>query len=748
MSKVLAASLLLVAGSCFLPFATAGELATAGYVEEVIVTAQKRAQRLQDVPISMSVLDEEALELRGFSRMDDIAFVVPNLAITNPADARTTQFTMRGITGQTFFPGTESAVGVFLDGVYVNNPIAQNFDLVDVERIEVLRGPQGTLYGKNTTAGAINLVSKRPDAERRAGVLAEYGNYGTHRIRAGVRGALADNVFGSLSAGWFERDGYQENSFLDRDLGTGDSWNVRGALRWVPNDRLEVNLTGDYFDEDRAPSAPDSSPEDREIALDLQPSETREVYGAAFTLEYALSDAVEVTSITAMRDYDHERVGDDDGTPLDAFVSPTTESTLQWSEELRLASTSDGPLQWVTGLYYLHSDLDGTSTPELDPDPLFQLNVGLTCTDLFTFQFLAQGLPPDVAAELASGFCAAGVGDNRIEQTSDTWAAFGEGTLALGSRVRLTLGLRASREVKDYRLQQLSPDVALFLAYPIDASFERDDTSLSPRLALQWTWNEHTELYATAAQGFKSGGFNTGPVGAASQLANTQFDEESLWNYEAGLKTALLDGRLRLDMAVFSIAYDDLQVFRFEEIAAGVFSSRITNAGAASSTGFEADVTWAASDRLSIIAGIGYADAEYDDFENCGVTNTIPTTALDCTGNKLTNAPDWTANVNALFRWPLVASRGIELLVNAEWAYRGEVYYDVFNNDDAKQEGFSLFNGSIGVGDSGGRWSAVLFGNNLGDEEYITIAVQGFANQRLRELGAPRTYGLRVNVNF
>jgi iron complex outermembrane receptor protein len=719
-----------------------------GFVEEVIVTAQKREQRLQDVPISMSVLDEAALERRGFNRLEDIAFATPNLAITTPADARTTQFTMRGITGQTFFPGTESAVGIFLDGVYVNNPIAQNFDLVDVERIEVLRGPQGTLYGKNTTAGAISLVTRRPSAEPTANALIEYGNYDARRVRAGVSGPLSDSLFGSLSAGAFEREGYQENVFLDRDLGTGDTWNARGALRWLPNDHLEVNLTADYFEEDRTPSTPDSTPDDRESALDFDPKEERKVYGGALTMEYAITDTIGLTSITAARDYDHERVGDNDLTPLDAFVSPTTESTFQWSEELRLSSKTDGRFQWVTGLYYLRTDLDGTSKPELNPDPLFQLNVGLPCTTLMTLSFLAQGVPQATAEALAAQLCAPGVGDNHIDQTSDTYAAFGETTFALTSSLRMTAGLRASRETKDFQLQQLSAEVPLFLAFPIDADFKRDDTTVSPKVALQWTVNEGIELYATAAQGFKSGGFNTGTVGAASQLANTEFDEESLWSYEVGMKATWLDGRLRVDLAAFTLDYEDLQVFRFEEIASGVFSPRITNAGAASSSGLEADLSWLVTNSLQLSAGVGYADAEYDDFENCGVTNTVPATAIDCTGNALTNAPDWTSDVNAVFRTPLFAARGIDLLMNAEWSYRGQVYYDVFNNDDSKQKPFSIWNASIGIADGAGRWTALLYGNNVMDEEYITIAVQGFANQRLRELGAPRTYGLRLNVNL
>ena len=731
--------LLLVAGVTGAAGAGAAETGV-DYIEEVIVTAQKREQVLQDVPISMTVLDEASLELRGFSRLDDVAFATPNLAITTPSGSRTAQFTIRGITGQTFFPAAESAVGVFLDGVYLNNSSAQIFDLLDVERIEVLRGPQGTLYGKNAAAGAINVVSRKPDAERRLEMLAEYGNYDRSRLAAKAGGPLGESFFASVGVGYHQRDGFQDNVFLDTDLDDADSWSARGALRYAAGGALEVNLTADFMNEDRAPAALDTTPEDRESSHNFEDFEERDVYGANLTVDYDLTDAVTLTSITSLRDYDVDRGTDDDGTTADAFYSTGSQSTQQVSQEVRLASSTDGRLQWLVGGYFLNADMVDESENNLFPDPLFALLTGLTCTDLFTFQLILAGFPPDQAAAAAAASCAPGVARTRADHEAETWAAFGQATYALSDALSLTAGVRASWEEKDFRLRQPGPGAPLFLLPDVDTSFDRDDTSVDPMASLLWRVNDAVNAYATVAKGSKSGGFNTGAVGDANQLADTEFDEETLVNYELGIKTITFGGRMLFNVAAFSIDYEDLQVFRIEPNAQGVPTSRIANVAEATSRGVEADLTAVLGGGLTVTSGLGYLDAEYDDYSQCGQNSAGM--ILDCTGNELTNAPEWTGSLNVIYRRPLPG--GLSLLVNGEWSYRGDVYYDVFNTEGAFQDGFSMFNGSVGLEGPAGNWAVTLWGTNLGDEEYITVGIQGFGGNAINTLGPPRQYGVRV----
>ncbi len=528
------------------------------YLEEIVVTAQKREQRLQDVPIGMSVLDAEDLELRGFIRFEDIAFAAPNLSITAPSGSRTVQFTMRGITGQTFFPAAESSVGIFLDGVYVNNPAAQNFDLLDVERIEVLRGPQGTLYGKNAAAGAINVISRKPDEQGSVEVRAEYGDYDHQRLQGKASGAVAENLFGSFGVGYHQRDGFQKNDFLGTEFDDADAWSTRAALRYTGDGPLEVMISADYMFEDRVPASLDTTPDDRRSAHNFQSFEEREVYGATLAVDYALGDALSLVSTTAYRDYQFKRGGDSDGTIDNGFHERGRQGTAQWSQEVRLASESDSPFQWLVGGYFLNAEMEDRASYDLYPDELFRLLTGLTCTDLFTFQLIAAGLPPAQAAAIAAASCGDSLASAQVDHETETWAVFGQASYALADSVTLTAGVRVSWEEKNFALRQPGPGAPLFIVPDVDENFDRKDTAVDPMVSLMWHVNDDLNVYATVAQGSKSGGFNTGAVGSLAQLQDTEFDEETLLSYELGLKASFIEGRLTLNAAAFHIDYDDL----------------------------------------------------------------------------------------------------------------------------------------------------------------------------------------------
>lgn len=719
-------------------------------LDEIVVTAQKREQGLQRVPIAVSAFDADDLELRGFSRISDLAFAVPNLNIVSPSDARATQFTIRGITGQTLFPGAESAVGIFVDGIFINNPIAQNFDVLDVERVEVLRGPQGTLYGKNTTAGAINLISKKPSDEFHASGMVEIGNFVNRRVRGSLSGPIVDGkVMAGVSGTFQRRDGFTTNTFLDQDLNTADVWGLRGTVRLTPNENLEINLSGDYLKEDRVPSIADTTPFDREDELDTRMFEEREVFGGTATVDYALNNGAQITSLTSYREYSFKRLGDDDGTIFPAFISPVTESTWQLSEELRIASPTGDRLEWLAGLFYLHTELTGTSNPAIDPDLIFTLNVGVSCTALFTGQFILLGLAPGPAAAAATAACAANVGDNDISQTTNTIAGFGQTTFHINDQWSVTGGLRVSWEKKRFQNVQeaLNPGFAIALA-PGDAEFAREDLAISPKFVLSYQPVSDMNLYASVSRGEKSGGFNTGPIASPLQLDTTEYGEESLWSYELGVKSEFFDNRLRINLSGFYIDYKDLQVFSFEEVSAGVFSSRIANAASARSTGVEVEVTANLFEGFTLAGGAGYTNAKYEDFTTCGVSNTFPPMSLDCSNNRLTNAPTWTSTLSGTYVTPIPNISFANFMINGEWAYRGETFYDVFNNDTARQEGFSVFNGTAGFVSSEGDLSIVAYAKNIADKDYVVLAIPGFGGQQIQELGAPRTFGVRVNAKY
>jgi iron complex outermembrane receptor protein len=728
-SSVAALSCVLAAGLAGGAHAQDESASRAVELGEIIVTAQKRSENLQAVPTAVTAFGSEALEKRGFTRIEDLSTAVPNLNIVNASDARTAQFTIRGITGQTLFPGSESSVGIFIDGVYVNNPIAQNFDILDVERVEVLRGPQGTLYGRNTTAGAINLVSRKPTGEFSGSGLIELGNYNSQRLRAGVGGPLVDGLlYGQVSASYRKRDGLGRNTTRGDEFDTADVASARVALRFTPSDALEINFSLDGLSEDRVPGSMDPTPFDRKDDFNAAISERREVYGANLTVDYAFESGPTLTSISAFRDYDFKRVGDDDGSPLDGFISPVTESTWQFSEELRLASPSGQRFEWVAGAYYLKSKLEGSSTPYVDPDVVFQLNVGVACSLI-----------------LPAFLCAPGTGDNYIAQEAETVALFGQGTYRLNDQLSLTLGGRASRETKDFVVRQTSTELPLFMAVA-SGTAQVESTTFSPMATLAFKPNDNINIYGKASKAFKSGGFNTSPVATAAQLANITFADEELWSYEAGIKSTWLDRRLLLNVAAFRIEYKDLQVFRYEETSPGVFSSRITNAASAINYGVEVELQAIPTPGVLLEAGLGYTKSEFDSFPNCGVTPTVPPTAEDCSGNQLTYAPKLTFNLSATY--DVEVTDALTLSFFGDWSYRDRTYFNIFNDRAFSQGDYALFNGSITLAKNTGDWAVSLWGENLADKDYVTFAIPGFAGSVLRHPGAPRTYGVRLTGRF
>ncbi|WP_439620927.1 TonB-dependent receptor [Hyphomonas sp.] len=711
--------------------------------ERLTVTAQKREESILEVPIAITAFGEDDLVERGFSQIEDLAFAIPNVSIQNSADARTTTFTIRGITGQTLFAGASSATGIFVDGVYINNPIAQSFEILDIERIEVLRGPQGTLYGRNTSAGAINLITKSPDLDEFTGrALAEAGDYGLLRGKIGISGPIVSGVLGgSLAVAAKQRDGYEYNPFLRKDLSTEDNWSARGAIRWQPQAGTDIALSADYLDEDRVPGALDATPEDRMTSLDLDVFEKREVYGANLTVNHDLGDRLALTSITAFRDYTFDRLGDDDGTPVPAFASPVTESTAQFSQEIRLSSRSASRFDWVAGVYYLHTDLDGTSNPEIDPNGIFQLLTGgaLDCPTMLGF----QGTP----AAIIPFLCAPGVGDNQINQKTETFAVFGQGTYNITDRLSATVGLRYSIDEKDFVNVQNSASVPLFLAFvpPGAVDVSRKDEEFLPKLSVEYAATGNLNLYASAARGFNAGGFNTAPVGPGGEI-ETSYEPETLTSYEVGAKWASSDNRYGLSGAVFFIDYEDFQAFRRIETSPAVFTPTIDNAEKASSRGVEVEAFAQLTDYLSYSGSAGYTDAKYDTYTNCGVSVSLPPLPLDCNGKQIANSPDWTATSALRLAYPISGTTGLKALASAEWSYRGDVFYSVENEAASLQEGFSLFNASVGLAKDD-HWTLTLWGQNLSDEEYSVIAIDGFTT-KIREFGPPRTWGVRLDLTF
>jgi len=698
-------------------------------IEEIVVTAERRSQSMQEVGIALSVFDESSLDNRSLSRIEDLAFSIPNFHFVQPADARAAQVSIRGITGDTRFPGQDAAVGMFLDGAYVSGAIGSNIDLVEIERIEVLRGPQGTLYGRNTAAGAINIISKQPPIEASSKIAIEFGNYGHMKVQGSFGGALTDGLEGQVSIARHTRDGYEENTFLSQDLNTAESDSVRAALNWHPNEELQARLIFDYMKEDRVPGMPDATPDDRKDELNVTMFEQREVGGVNLTIDYALHDH-NLTSITAYRGYEYKRRGDDDGTKYDAIENQVDEKNWQLSEEFRIASPVGETFDWVAGAYFLRSNLDYDLRQKID-------YVGLT--DVLTDGFGATTCPFIFGPLCNSPFNV----DNRINVETTAAALFSQMTFHVLENVDAVVGLRYSYEEKDISVRQLAAVPGTMDA--LDTKEALIDKALTPKLALNYQINDDFLLYGSIARGSKSAGYNTTPLNAAN-LAQFEFDSELSTNYEIGIKSEFLDNRLQINVTGFYIDYEDIQVLKASVTPIGVMNS-LANAANATSLGIEADITGLLTQNWQLSASLGLNEAEFDSYEGCTLN---PQTGgqVDCSGNSLPSAPKRTASLSTVYNGTL-SGLDMDYVLFGEWAYRGETYYDVFNSDFATQSGYSIINASVALMDSDGDWKLTLWGKNLSGEDYATLAIPPTIEPSAGiTYGAPRTYGLKVELNF
>jgi iron complex outermembrane receptor protein len=580
---------------------------------EIIVTAQKREERLQDVPIAISAFGSEQLQSRGISNISELNSLAPNVQIsTATADNTGAQLSIRGaaeINPALFWDPT---VGIYLDGVYIGKTLGSVFDLVELERIEVLRGPQGTLYGRNTLAGAINLVTRPPSGELSGHAEVSYGNYnlrgceasldlpqiGIAKISIGGRGELRDGTTQT-------RPGSSVSRLDNRDQ-TG----ARFALDLDFTDAFRAAYRFDYSDADQQPQnsyllradipalAPYvSSSRLATVPIDGQSFERSQVNGHSLTLSWHGSDNT-LKSISAYRSLKWDDALDLDGSPIPIADTSRLSTYHSLSQELQLVGNTER-LKYVGGLYYFKDD-GFTNNPQTYFYGTFNFNS--------TYGFSTRA-----------------------------WSGYGQLDFEATDALTLTAGVRYTQERKGIDRQlgvNFAAGAPFISLVPAGSTAAQTFSAITPLLTIAYEFSSMLNVYAKYAEGFKSGGFNgefgdTGlppdprglgsPAVVAANIAETRtpFNPEKVKSYELGLKTSLAQGRLRLNSAVFQNNTRDLQLSIFQ--ATGAASSIITNAGKATTRGFELDGTWLPVDALRLQLGYGYLDAKYDEFIDNGV---------------------------------------------------------------------------------------------------------------------------------
>ena len=735
-------------------------IATAQQLEEIIVTATHREENLQTVPISVTALSAETLEKADIFDAGTIAQHTPGLAYAefSPGQANVS---MRGISSADDGAGLDNSVALFLDGVYIGRGASINFDMFDLDRVEVLRGPQGTLFGRNAIGGAINVITAKPTEEFQVKVGATAGNEGILRYRGLVSGPLSDRLSGKISATHREHDGFVENLVLGIDQGDEDQSSIRGQLNWSL-DSSNWLLSADYMEDDRGDMGRtpvvDNAPLQAILAQNgitgpwqnaasADGHSNRKASGISLTGEIDFEKGV-ITSITAFRqsetDWEMLSVGaplGGLGLPFDEVVDDIVEDIDTFSQEFRWTSSLGGKLEYTAGLYFFTED---TNRVEI-------------------FRITAAGTYGDPAAP----FRLTDVGDQaiigneyaRTANETTSYAVYGQFTYQFTDALGLTVGGRYTRDEKKYTAESVNCALVAandpsiigtqwenfapcggvggslnIIAEVFEVNPEDSWTDFSPMVALQYYLNDGTMLYGSAARGFKSGGF-AGSQGVESS-ASLPVDQETATNYELGLKGDFADDSLRINAAVFYTDYQDLQVVRFGPVPNSAFGTFVTtNVGSADIKGLELELTWFITERFSLDGYYAYLDTETQDlvFETTGGI-------IDASGKTLTRAPENTANITALYDLPT----GIgDFDFRLSFSHTDEQRTD-FVDDRIIQDPSDIWDARIGWTAPNANWDVALWGKNLTDEAYIShMYVIGPGG--IGVWGAPRTVGISAN---
>lgn len=698
-------------------------------LDEVTVTAQKRVENLQNVPAAISAFQAPYLELAEIRNVEQIAQRTPGLTVTR-FNATQPQIYIRGIGSTDQSASGDPSVGVFVDGVYIPRPGAMDLDYFDLERVEVLRGPQGALYGKNVVGGAINLITGRPSENFGARVEGGIGADDLRSIRARIEGALSENVTSKLAVSGNRRDGYARNALTGNELSDENSAGARGQILFARSPDFDV-LVGFDYSRDRlagnnreclgeqfiffpwfAPGSPFAptpcSPDPYINEKTVDGFQNRDIWGASATAT-ANTSFGEFVSITAYRASKVDFQEDFDGSDAPLVIRNVTDESRQLSQEFRLSSRSEGTLDWLIGYYFSDTDIDRLENND----------------------FSGNNVPLNLPAPLS--FNTFYFQDNRTRNH----ALFGQVGWHLGERTLLTTGARYTYESKDARLRTAGFDpTRSFLVAPYDVSPSESWSAFTPSASLSYHFRPQTMGYIAYSEGFKSGGFNGTARDATSALAG--FDQEKARQLEFGVKTSFLDQRARANLTAFHIDYTDLQVFQLVNGASLV----VSNAADATSRGVELELEALLSDNWMLQASYGYLDAKFDRFIN--------ESGQDFSGNRLTRAPKNSYNLGLTYT-RAVGGWGT-LTVHGEYSYRSRIFFEPNNFALVGDPSLGLLDMKVAL-EFSNNWEVALWGKNLTDEVYAAQAIDGRGPFNLSQnaaatLGMPRLVGLTLGYRY
>lgn len=677
-----------------------------GVVASVTVTATRRSASLQSVPLAVSVVDGERLERSNRNSIDTVVQEVPSATFRQQGGNKDSTLFVRGIGTISTSPGVEPTVSTVVDGVVYARPGQATIDLLDIDRIEVLRGPQGTLFGKNASSGVLNIVSRAPGEEAAGYIDASYYSGNEKRLRAGISGALQPGVLrASVNAAIADYDGNVTNVHGGGKVNGHERRGIRGRLDFTLSPDLDVSLIADYLKSNSSPTQTayrQSSPafaqaippvvagiENRQVSFDLANDVDDINKGVSAQVNWR-RNGYTFTSITALRDWDNTQrtttsaVGNsaDAARATSAYPATRDIGTLafrQVSQELRVASPSGRFVDYVAGAYYLHGRDRET----------YQRIVTTTTTD--------------------SGRADYGV-------VNDSYALFGEGTINVTPATRIIAGARWTRDELEYDHRRTSTRTTAFPGVQpgTQSAGETSETGYSGRLGLQHDLAPNATAYGTWSRGYKGPAYNVffnmlprDTLALAPETSNS---------VELGIKDSAFARKLTVNVALFHTDYANYQA-NFYDTVAGAVVTRLVNAGDVSTRGLEIDIAARPTSRVTVSAALAYTDAQVDSF-NCP-----PSAAASCNlhGKTLPFAPRWKSFVRAAYALPLPG--GLQADISADYSYQTRTQFDLFQSPDAIQPAYGIVNAAIELSPPGGGWRVALVGKNLANKSYATNLV-------------------------
>ena len=726
--------------------------------EAIVVTARRTEENVQRVPGAITAFSEKSLDRIQATDTTGLQGAVPNLNIVQGrGSSNSTNIFIRGIGQPDALQTFDPAVGVYVDDVYLSRLRGNQLDLLDVERVEVLRGPQGTLYGKNTIGGAIKFVTRKPGQEFRATGSIAVGSYNQFELKGAASGPISDTLAAGFAVMRAKRDGFVEDRNDDREYNNKNTLAGRAAIAYTPSSSLRVDLSADYAHDDAKlnTGAPlndivhlftptvivplERDPDHYNFTVETTPglpnSTKMTHWGLSGTAAYDVNDQLTLKSITAYRKLRTTDYVDIDATAAEVGDVLVDVHQDQFSQEFQLLYTSDR-LSGVAGLYYLDEDI--TSHQEAFADDLVNLAA-------------FRGILPDFLLGPSNFPTFLRTIDDDLKTNS--YAAYANVSYSVTDALRLSAGLRWTRDEKDYFRTTSTFSSSLLLNSVAPFVFDRKDhwSDVSPMASIDYQFSPSTMAYLRYSKGFKSGGFN----GRANEIgSSTAYDPETANSYEAGLKTTIAR-QLRLNVAVFHTGYKDFQA-RVSELDDSTLPPTpllsVLNAGKLRIRGAELEAVWTPTPQLLLDSQIGYLDAEYKEFDDLRFTSFGGSRAFQ----EPAFAPKWTMRFGGQYIFDLGSSGGITLGGQARYRSRHALSVDnTFTNTDTEieglfQKGYWLADARIVWEDAAKHFEVGLYGNNLFDKLYKTDGQEfsSIGNIRTVYFGAPRTVTLRLTARY